>query len=164
MVIKNFKQIVTQDQELNEVQRNVFDSVTELQRVDFCNYYEVTGVSAIPNSTLVDINGPIFIPEGDFLIEFGASFYVTYGGNPSEIDARFNIVRVAEPNQLLLTDCLFTLASDHGSFSRSCVERRFLLQTRGENFQLKGSITVVSGSGVVRNIEGGYIKTTRRFI
>jgi len=163
-VIKTLKQIVTNDVDLNRVQRNVFEFVEQIQSIDFNNFYEVGGVNDIPNATEVLVNGPIFIPEGDYVCTIGAFFEVTYGGNPSQIDAHLNIVKGTEAGDHLLDDRTFTLASDHGSFSSQFVERTFILNSTGSLHQIDCEINVNGGSSVQRNVLDAFIKTARRFI
>ena len=164
VMLSLFKKIIAKDPELTEVQQNVEDVVQGIKAIDFANFYEAGGVEDIPNATETLINGPILIPAGEYICSIGAFFQVTYGGNPSQVDAHLNIVKGTQAGNHFLDDRTFVLSSDHGSFSSQFVERTFILNTTGELFNLDCEINVVGGSGVTRNVLDSYIKTVRRFI
>lgn len=72
-ILKSFQKVQTQSPELNEVQDNVFDVVTEIQNRPLILNYEFDDQTGLANDTF-SLLGTFRLPDGEYLVTLQADF------------------------------------------------------------------------------------------
>lgn len=158
-----FKKVITKVSELNEVQQNVFDTIQEIKSIDFCNLISVGSATGLASGTETTVGDPFVIANGDYVAEVEAYFNVTFSGVPTQIQYDVNLYYFNDQATPITTQS-GVLVDPSGSQSSFYVRKSALVNSVGNKFIVRATITTTGGTVTSRDVPEVQVKTFRRFI
>lgn len=158
-MIQSFKKLITTDPILNDVQQNVFDTVTEIQKTSLFTRFEFDDVSGITNNSEITL-GIFKLEAGEYLIQLEAGFNVEWSVGPTNIQAYLKPYN-AGTSSAVYDPFVIGVST---SLGQTWFNQSFVFKTNGSSVQLKGLINVTGGTITSRDIQSISVTAMRRFI
>lgn len=162
-MLQSFKKLLTSDPILNDVQQNVFDTVTEIQKTSFVELTKFSAVDGISNNSWTQIGDVMTLSEGEYALEVGATFDVRYSSLPTYTNGALRVLKASSLENL--TDALAVAVPIAATgFLRAFTCENIIIKTPGIKLILQANIDCSGGTVSSRNVRNAYFKVQRRFV
>ena len=129
----------------------------------FSKEYLVEGSNTIgiADNTITDVtNASILLPQGEYIVEIGATASFTYSTYPTY--ANCSLVLTNSSNSVLFSSSSCGITRQSASRGRTRVQQTGRITWSGGTVKLRGLIEVVGGSGTTtRDLELSIIRMTK---
>lgn len=162
-MLKSFKKLISKDNpELNEVQQNIFDTVTELQQTSVCKYVMYDDKLAIASAVDTVLGEPFYLEEGNYVIQYGGILVISYSSQPSPRQGYLFLNRLSNPSELLTPKRYIGLPDMSGVLRRGPFIETIEFNSKGESLQLFANILTTGGTVDSRDVFNPYICAWRK--
>lgn len=159
-MLKSFRKLVTNDSNLNSVQDNVFDTVTELQNTELVTETIFEDRTGVADNTEVNL-GIVQIPESEVLVYVQAELKVTVSGAPNWASGYIALSNISD-GVLLGSRFRVPLQQVSSSEWHGVFQKGDILNAKPTNLQVLGLIEVDGGTVTSRDILNVKLRTFRR--
>ena len=163
-MIKSFKKLISETKDLNDVQQNVFDTVTEIQSANRYEFFSFDDSLLLSSNVDTAIGAPFFLAEGEYCIEYGGILVISYTSEPSTRQGFIYLNRLSNTSEQLITARYVGLADMGSTLRRSPFQESINFKSKGERLQLYANILTTGGTVSSRDVFNPYVKAIRKVI